>query len=732
MARIPYGINGRLIKKEVYKVINSLLPKPYLTPSEVVDKYMFTRYQGVWIPYYMVLTEYMREPLDLLGTYEASEIIFMGRSRTGKSEALIKGAISYAICYSYADVLLVHLNEDKAVEFGANDLKPTINASPGLAKFKLHNQDSFTNTRLRFSGQNIVSIRWPTKSSLAAISTQYALLTDYDRWELNIDGEGDGFTLAKNRTQTFGIAGKTIAESSPGHAVINPRERLPSDHFAPTSTGIAALYNDGDRRRYYFKCTECKEWFIARWEVIKWDNNSKLSIRQKAKTAYIECPHCKARFDDKARKSFIANGKWIKDGEKIDCNDNVTSEYVVEKSQRASFWLCAPATAFNTLPKLVESYLLAYEDYKNTKFEFKLQAFFNTSVGIPYIPREYAQELRVNRENLRLEGFKSGYVPSDTICLIAAVDVQGGAYARFVVQIHALTVEHKLYVTDRFEISSDLQGVKISPDICAEDWNILEARVFEYVAFVEGYPNIVLRVGAVVIDSGGLNATTQNAYRFYNNVIQKLKAYNPLLTPHFFLVKGEELRKHSLDYYAYIKHKEPHEKKNPEQPDIMLWVNSHNCKMQLNALLQLKGYVNFTEDTPDKVLDQLEAEEIKNGKYQKVNHSRQNETLDLLVYTIGYIKAIVDPVAFVHQNLQDVYREDINDNNSRFKRIDQGNPFFLKDTGLSATQAMDSNRKNRTAQRLSLVNAYQDNQRIKRKGKTKFTGDYITSGYKGW
>ena len=45
---------------------------------------------------------------------------------------------------------------------------------------------------------------------------RYVAITDYDRMEDNIDGEGDPYTLASKRVQTFLSAGRVCVESSPG------------------------------------------------------------------------------------------------------------------------------------------------------------------------------------------------------------------------------------------------------------------------------------------------------------------------------------------------------------------------------------------------------------------------------------------------------------------------------------------------------------------------------------
>ncbi|EHC65541.1 tail fiber assembly like-protein, partial [Salmonella enterica subsp. enterica serovar Johannesburg str. S5-703] len=77
-------------------------------------------------------------------------------------------------------------------------------------------------------------------------------LTDYDRFPEDIDGEGDGFSLASKRTTTFMSAGMTLAESSPGREITDVKWRRSSPHEAPPTTGILSLYNRGDQAFFLF------------------------------------------------------------------------------------------------------------------------------------------------------------------------------------------------------------------------------------------------------------------------------------------------------------------------------------------------------------------------------------------------------------------------------------------------------------------------------------------------
>ncbi|MGU0017016.1 phage terminase large subunit family protein [Escherichia coli] len=86
-------------------------------------------------------------------------------------------------------------------------------------------------------------------------------LTDYDRFPENIDSEGDGFSWPQNVPPHVLSAGMTLVESSPGRDICDSKWRRKSPDEAPPTTGILSLYNRGDRRRWYWPCPHCGEYF---------------------------------------------------------------------------------------------------------------------------------------------------------------------------------------------------------------------------------------------------------------------------------------------------------------------------------------------------------------------------------------------------------------------------------------------------------------------------------------
>ncbi|MEG6112986.1 phage terminase large subunit family protein, partial [Enterobacter hormaechei] len=87
-------------------------------------------------------------------------------------------------------------------EHSKKRLARTFRVSPEVAKrlSPLRN-DNNVHDRTFLAG-NYLKIGWPSINIMSSSDFKCVALTDYDRFPEDIDGEGDGFTLASKRTTT--------------------------------------------------------------------------------------------------------------------------------------------------------------------------------------------------------------------------------------------------------------------------------------------------------------------------------------------------------------------------------------------------------------------------------------------------------------------------------------------------------------------------------------------------
>ncbi len=498
-----YG-SARMIRQDVAELIR---PPRRIKPSEAAAQYMkMVNGDGTVQDWSAEGAPYIREPLDCMGGRSYDAVIFAGPARTGKTQALLDGYIAYRIECDPADGLIIQISEEKAREYSKKRVDRMLNHSPALAKrLSPRGHDNNVHDRI-FRAGNYLGIKWPSKNVMASSDYKFVLITDYDRLSADMGGEGDPFTLASKRTQTFGSTGMTLAESSPGRDITDPTWRQPEDapHMAPPTTGILDLYNQGTRCRWYWQCPEghCREWFQPIMENFN------------LQSARAFCPHCGTEVDPSLKKRLNLNGRWVPEGGYLNADGGLEGES--RKSRIASFWMEGPAAAFQTWSSLAEKLKRARETYESTGSEHTYKAVINTDWGRPYLSQAMLEESRSTNVSDLAEDFPRFVVPENARFLIASADVQGGQDARFVVQVHAFGPHMEQWLIDRFEIrDSNRPGVggrkaPIDPASYPEDWDILTERTLgaTYRTQIKGQE---LRVRLVVADSGGESGVSENA-----------------------------------------------------------------------------------------------------------------------------------------------------------------------------------------------------------------------------
>lgn len=210
--------------------------------AEAVAEYMRVPTSGGnSVPWDPLVAPYMTEAMNCLASRSYDAVIFVGPSRTGKTIALIDGWVIYNIVCDPSDMLLVQMTQDKAQEHSKKRLARTFRCSPEVRMcLSPRSNDNNVHDKYFLSG-SFLKIGWPSVNVMSSSDFKCVALTDYDRFPEDIDGEGDGFSLASKRTTTFMSAGMTLAESSPGRDIRDPRWRPSTPHEAPP-------------RRVFFPC----------------------------------------------------------------------------------------------------------------------------------------------------------------------------------------------------------------------------------------------------------------------------------------------------------------------------------------------------------------------------------------------------------------------------------------------------------------------------------------------
>lgn len=629
-----------------------------MTVSEWAESFRQVNQPGAYVGRYKnATTPYMEEPADELTNPNLRGEIFVGSAQTGKTDGLIINWVGYGAHIDGQDHMVVCQSFTAARDFSMRRVDRLIKYTPevkdALAKGS-QNDNKFDKT---FDNGMLLTISHPSKNELSGKPIGRVAITDYDRIEDDIDGEGNAFDLASKRTTTYGSNAMTLAESSPSREITDYK-KVVTGHMAPPTTGILSLYNRGDRRRWHWPCPECGSYFEGRWDSMGWNNELKSNM-DKAESAYMECPHCSYRIKPQQRKKMNNWGQWIKEGQWIDDEGYIQGEG--NGSNIASFWLMGVAASFVTWPQLVKSFLDAEDDYLATGDETALTKFYNTDLGLPYVPRHISDSDQRTPEALqgRCEEWTYKKVPPKVRFLLGLVDVQKNA---FVVQIIGVAPGQPfdLYLVDRFTIQysdrmdpSAPEGKEsflwVKPASYLEDWDKIKEEVMQATYELDDDSGRKMAVKLTLCDSGGAagknakdgsvdkkGGVTTNAYDFW----RKMREQG--LASRFHLLKGDSTPGAPRARITYPDSEIAKDKarRRAEIPVLQLnpTINKDNLDARLDVLEPGKGMIHLPQWLVDMKMGWLFAEltsEVREPGKGWVKVAKRNEAWDLFYYAIG-------------------------------------------------------------------------------------------------
>lgn len=635
------------------EVAQAIRPPERLSVSEAAVKYRRLSNDITSGPWDNSIAPYLVEVMDTMESLDFTGIAFVGPARCGKSEPAFNW-ITYSAKCDPADTMFIGMTQSVARDWSQGDLRKAIRQSPELSNAIIPGKNNINTEVVRFKSGMRLLIKWPSITELSGKTLRRVWLADYDRMDMNIEGQGSPWVLGKKRTQTARRRGMTVAEGSPGFEVQDPHYVKRTPHEAPPTIGLLSVYNTGDRRLWYVPCAQCDEFFELAWECMDWDKSDDLTIAERAASATIVCPHCGFPHTHDAdpraeptpqpgKYGLNLKGKWIRDGQTIDRYGKITGK--PEEGDIASFWLKGPAAAFVTWRELVQKYLEAMKEYERTADHEALKAVVNVDLGMPFLPpsldTERTPEVLRSRSHGNDWGSKEDpYVPHGVRFLTAAVDVQEN---RFIVQIHGHMPHGDIAIVDRFTLRKaprvDDQGhpYPMKPGSYIEDWDILITEVMDRTYPLMDGSDRRMGIYATVCDSAGAKGVTAKAYEFF----RKLKnEHASTYLPRFRLLKGMPNvdAERAKIIYPDSQRKDRHAGARGDIPVIAFNVNM--LKTQLDGILDRTeaggNMVHFASHLEAWFYAELCAEtyDRKTRRWENPKALR-NESTDLLAYTLG-------------------------------------------------------------------------------------------------
>lgn len=581
----PYA-DGAATYRAAY--MRGLRPDPELWIDEWADEYMrIPRESGAAEPgpYRTDRTPYAREPMRCLSpAHPCRRVVTMVASQLMKTQIALNwiGGVIHMAPSNFL-MLLPTLGLAKRV---SARVAHTIDATPVLkervAKARSRDARNTMDTK-EFEGGTLYATTAGSAANLAELAARYVYGDEVDRWDVDVDNEGDPIELAETRMSTFGRNAKAYFSSSP---TIKGASRIDD------------LFTESDQRHYYVPCPHCHEMQVLEWENLKYTEDY-------SKVQYLCCnPECGCLIDEHHKGEMLAKGEWRAHAE----GDGETVGFYLNALYAPLGWV---------------SWLgLAKQHDKAKKAQDKgdlepMQVFYNTRLARLW---DSAQEMtKASELQARAEDYRLGTAPAGVLIITAAVDTQHNRLELLVIGygegLERWVIDHQVIMGD----PSD-----------ERTWLALDEKLKARYRHTSG---VELAICATAVDSGGHH--TDEVYQFC-----RLRRWRNV-----FAVKGASKpgrpviaqRPSRVD----VTWKGATEKHGAE-----LWmVGTDTAKDWIYnryALNEGPGALHFSSDLPTDFYQQAVAER-KIARYVK-GHKRiewvkgkadRNEALDLLVYNLG-------------------------------------------------------------------------------------------------
>ena len=638
----PFGS----LEQMVLAAAEAVRPPERLSVAQATEKYRYINNPGSYVgPYLNNMTPYLVEPMEVLTSLDFTGMIFAGPAQCGKSDMSLNWLNYSAIC-DPADFMHIDKSQTAARDWHERRIEKLLRDSEEIQKRLMPGAHNHSTYKTRFNSGMLYTLSWPTVNELSGKPVGRLWLADYDRMDEDVGGEGSPYDLAVQRMKTFGRHGMCAAESSPSRITDNPRWMPKTPHEAPPTTGILALYNRGDRRRWQWLCLSCGTPFEPDFSLFDWPGCGS-DLLASAEQVVMKCPHCNHEYRDQAHEQSNTPGKramnnrgfWLKDGEKFDPETGEVTGTPL-RSRTASFWLKGPAAAFADWTDMTLKYLKALQEFENTGSEESLKTTINTDQALPYLPvgiemERLPEELKARAK----ESLGEKVVPEDVRFLVATVDTQK---RRFEVQIHGVKPHGDLVILDRYKIrksdrtDEDGDRYPLDPGSYVEDWHLLIDKVL-----LKPYPlgddsGRFMQVRMMAVDSGGSDGVTANAYEFWRQLRDDPEGRN--LHRRVQLLKGGSQKSAPLVRIDYpnAERKDRRAAARGEVP--VMFINTDEAKDMVNNMLGRTdpggGMIEFPAWLPDWWYVELCAE-TRTAKGWTNPGKGRNEAWDLIVYCMA-------------------------------------------------------------------------------------------------
>lgn len=432
-------------------VFEGIKPIPSLKVTEWANKHRFLSPESSSEPGKFVPFPYQLEPLDAILDAKTSEVILWWASQTSKSETL-NTIVGYYMHADPSPILLVQPTIELAEAWSLERIAPMIRDSPALRRIvrAAKSRDGGNRTLFKqFPGGNLAMVGANAPSGLAGRPRRVVIQDEIDRFPASAGTEGDPCALADMRTTSFPNAVKVKASTG----TIKGRSK------------IEKAYEQTDQRKWHVTC-KCAHEFVFMWEHVHWEDG-------KEEDAWMACPKCVAKINDKERVAMVRAGRW-----------KATAPF---KGIRG-YWLNGINTLFRAqkgFRSRIHQFVADFLKAKDTGRE-AMKVWINTFLAETY--EEESEKIDPIQILGRLEDYSPQELPEEVCILTGAADV----HKMFIqLDVAGWWKDEEMWGVQHRQFDGDTERDEV--------WAKLDAALIEQCTRVDG---VKLGLSRVFIDMG--------------------------------------------------------------------------------------------------------------------------------------------------------------------------------------------------------------------------------------
>ena len=357
------------------------------------------KYRNATVPYAAGI-------LDASFYPSVQEVVICAPSQTGKT-TIVNNCLAYALDRAPGNAIVVYPDEVTARDNAKDRLQKMIDASPLLRSYKTGVADDEGAIKIKLSSM-IIYMAWANSASrLANRPAPYGVADEEDKYPATANKrESAPIDLLRNRARTFRHMRKLWRVSTP---------TIETGPIWVALTSEAEAVFD-----FWVRCPDCGAYQEMVFKNIRWEGGGQADPEQieSEQSAWYECPHCAAKWNDAQRKIAVRDGQWRDRERKLILDTALRSR----KPRIVGFHLRSWLSPFVSMSEAAAAVLRGLKDVN------KLKKFSNDHAAEPWVIR---RKERVADAMFGLcDDRPAGAVPGGGVvsCLTAGIDTQDHSF----------------------------------------------------------------------------------------------------------------------------------------------------------------------------------------------------------------------------------------------------------------------------------------------------------------